>query len=122
MIRQKAYIQSYTNFIFVLKNLEVTAHGHRKNETSDMFADGSDLSSKARASSICNAICTYLSDNTIKLQGSATEILQAFNEKFQGNAKITKALNRPTVSHYLCICSINGRKSKCPTKYTSNMP
>ena len=52
----------------------------------------SDLSSKARASSICNAICTYLSDNTIKLQGSATEILQAFNEK--ENFKETRKLLR----------------------------
>lgn len=105
-MRQKAYINFYTNSIFVLEDLEVTAHSHRKNEISGMFTDVLDLSPKARASSICKRICilnslilrlclykllVHLSENTTKTQGPATDILQAFNEKtFQGNVKITK--------------------------------
>ena len=95
-MRQKACINFYTNSIFVLEDLEVTAHSHRKNEISGMFRDVLDLSPKARASSICKRICilnslilrlclykllVHLSENTTKMQGLATDILQAFNEK-----------------------------------------
>ena len=92
-----AYSHSYTSYVFIVKALGVIAHCLHREEVSELFQDGWDLSSRARASAIYNAICSFnfiitflvvykmlshlrLSGITVKLQESSVHILQAFSE------------------------------------------
>ena len=94
-MRHTAYSHLYTSYVFIVKTLEVIAHGLHREEVSELFQDGWDPSSRARASAILDAICSFnfiitflvvykmlshLSGITVKLQGSAIDILQAFSE------------------------------------------
>ena len=78
-----------------VKALEVIAHGVHGEEFSELFQDSWDPSSRARASAILNAICSFnfviiffvvykmlshLSGITVKRQGSTIDVLQAFSE------------------------------------------
>ena len=94
-MRHTAYSYFYTSYVFVVKALEVIAHGLHREEVSELFQDGWDPSSRASASAILNAICSFnftitflvvyrmlshLSGITVKLQGSTIDILQVFSE------------------------------------------
>ena len=89
-MRHTAYSHFYTSNVFIVKALEVIAHGLHREEVSDLFQDGWDPSFRARASAILNAICSFnfiitflvaykmlshLSKITVKLQGSTIDIL-----------------------------------------------
>ena len=91
-MRHTAYSHFYTSYVFIVKPLEVIAHGLHRAEISKLFQDGWGTSSRARASAILNAICSFnfiitflvvykmlshLSEITIKLQVSTINILQA---------------------------------------------
>ena len=81
-------------------------HGLHREEVSKLFQDGWEPSSRARASAILNAICSFnfiitylavyemlshLSGITFKLQGSTIDILQAFTEiEYQKQLQISK--------------------------------
>ena len=94
-MRHTGYSYFCTSYVFIVKALEVIAHGLHREEVSELFQDGWDPSSRARASAILNAVCsfnfiitflvvykmlTHLSGITVKLQGSTIEVLQAFSE------------------------------------------
>ena len=94
-MRHTAYSHFYTSYVFIVKVLKVNARGLHREEVSELFQDGWDPSSRARASAILNAICSFnfiitflvvykmlshLSGITVKLQGSTVDILQAFSE------------------------------------------
>ena len=49
----------FTRSIFIVKTLEAIAYDLHKDEIPEIFKDYWDPSSKARASSILNAICTF---------------------------------------------------------------
>ena len=51
-MRQTAYSYFYTSYVFIVKALEVIAHGLHRKEVSELFQNGWDPSSRARASVI----------------------------------------------------------------------
>ena len=94
-MRHTACSHFCTSYVFIVKALDVIAHDLHREEVSELFQDGWDPSSRARASAILNAICSFnfiitflvvykmlshLSGITVKLQGSTTDIRQAFSE------------------------------------------
>ena len=60
-MRHTAYSHFYTSYVFIVKALEVIAHALHREEVSELFhfQDGWDPSSRARASAILNAICSF---------------------------------------------------------------
>ena len=95
-MRHTAYSHFYTRYVFIVKALEVIVHGLHCKEVSELFQDSWDPSSRARASAILNAICSFnfiitflvykmlshLSGITVKLQGSTIDI---YTSGFQRN-------------------------------------
>ena len=94
-MRHTSYSHFYISYVFIVKALEIIAYGLDREEVSELFQDGWDPSSRARASANLNAICSFnfiitflvvykmlrhLSEITDKLQGSTIDILQAFSE------------------------------------------
>ena len=103
-----------------------------KDEISDIFKNDWDPSSKARTSSILNAICTFnflisflcvykmlshLSGITIKLQGSTIDNLQAFDEIESVKGTVMQ-MEKTLINDRLSVSNVCW-KFRIPTIYNS---
>ena len=119
-----AYSHFYTSFVFIVKHWKslYMIDLHRE-EVSELFQDGWYPSSRARASAILNATCSFnfiitflvvykmlshLSGIAVKLQGSTVDILQAFSEieSIKDNYKSLRAMKK--IPSHLLACSFCG--------------
>jgi len=91
--RHDAYGHFYTSFVYIVKALEVIAHGRYADEVNEHFATGWDAKSKSEAASLLNCITSFdfilsfvlayhmllhLAGITVKLQSSTIDILEAY--------------------------------------------
>ncbi|XP_072174513.1 52 kDa repressor of the inhibitor of the protein kinase-like [Diadema setosum] len=94
-MRHVAYSHFYSSFVFIVKTLEVIAYSLHQDSIPTEFTSGWDTDSKAKASSLLRALCSFdfivtflvvykmlshLSGITVKLQGKSRDILQAFSD------------------------------------------
>ena len=94
-MRHVAYSHFYSSYAYIVKALEVIAYSLHQDTIASDFTSGWDTDSKAKASSLTHALCSfdfavtflvvykmlsYLSGITLKLQGRSTDILQAFSD------------------------------------------